>query len=192
MRNVECSDLFFGNEYATNFFLLGGVSGSFSETSGSLGATDRFSRGIALGDLNGDTHLDVIVANEGTANELLLGDGSGSFTSSTSVDVTNSNSWTTAVAIGDVDGDGNLDVLFGNRMNGNTYQNEANQLLLGDGRGGFTVSSGLEDTTVHTNVVLLGDIDGDGDLDMFIGNEGASETPGSPFKQAWCRNWLPT
>ena len=34
---------------------------------------------IAFGDVNGDGHLDVVVGNDGAANQLLIGDGNGAF-----------------------------------------------------------------------------------------------------------------
>ena len=48
---------------------------------------------------------------------------------------------TAAVALGDVNGDSFLDIVFGNDYNlqlVGTNQNWANELLLGDGAGGFT------------------------------------------------------
>mgnify|MGYP001243301510 CR=1 FL=1 len=71
-----------------------------------------------------------------------------------------------AVAVGDVDGDGYPDVVFGNGA-------FPNQLLLNDGRGRFRdATAGRLDTPAvnATTSVDLVDLDGDGDLDLLVGN----------------------
>lgn len=74
----------------------------------------------------------------------------------------------TDLAIGDVDGDGDLDAVVGNGP-------AANQLLLNDGRGRFVdatagrlLTPGIANST---NAVDLADLDGDGDLDLLVGND---------------------
>jgi len=76
----------------------------------------------------------------------------------------------------DYDGDGNLDLFV---VNGSTYERgpgkgEPNRLFRGDGKGGFT------DVTAKAGVgdrgwgygVAIGDIDNDGDPDLFVTNLG--------------------
>ena len=67
------------------------------------------------------------------------------------------------VAIGDVDGDGDLDAFVANGFG------EANKVWLNDGGGVFT-DSGQSLGTGESHAVALGDLDGDGDLDAFVGN----------------------
>ncbi|MEE9411699.1 MAG: FG-GAP-like repeat-containing protein, partial [Methylococcales bacterium] len=65
--------------------------------------------------------------------------------------------------IGDVDGDGHLDI-FGAEMTIQSNTNSQMRILYGDGAGGFTLSEldvGFED-----HETKLGDLDGDGDLDI--------------------------
>jgi hypothetical protein len=64
------------------------------------------------------------------------------------------------VALGDVDGDGDLDAVFSN------MGPRHSQVWLNDGSG-FFVDSGQE-LTQQGHGAALGDLDGDGDLDLFI------------------------
>ena len=94
---------------------------------------------------------------------------------------------TYAVALGDVDGDGDLDAVLGsvgsstsNCAEATSYQGRGrtckNQLLINDGKGGFTVasSSGIE-TEQTTRAVALADIDGDNDLDLMVAVSGGAD-----------------
>lgn len=85
----------------------------------------------------------------------------------------------------DLNRDGNQDwlVLGGNFPGGSLINTpQPGRLLLGDGRGGFTVApesmfpnSALN--TVHPRKVLSGDLNGDGYLDVFVSNHGWDTDP---------------
>jgi hypothetical protein len=69
------------------------------------------------------------------------------------------------VALGDVDGDGDLDAFVAN-ANG-----QANKVWVNDGSGDFSDGyQGLGNS--DSRAVALGDVDGDGDLDAFVVNDG--------------------
>ena len=73
---------------------------------------------------------------------------------------------TTAVALGDVDGDGDQDALIGNGGDGQ------DRLLLNDGKGRFTdaTATQLPVDADDCSAVALADLDGDGDRDALIGS----------------------
>jgi hypothetical protein len=110
---------------------------------------------VAVGDLDGDSFLDVVTANSGSGNtSVLLGDGSGSFGAPADIPAGDY-----AVALGDVNGDTVLDVVVSNYYLGTI------SVALGDGSGGF--GSPASFATGSSPVALaLGDLDGDDDLDV--------------------------
>ena len=111
----------FGTYHAANELLLQQSDGSFVAAAGfpydppgwaasPYGVTHP--RSAALGDVNGDGRLDVLVGIYNGANQLLLQQSDGSFVALAGFPGGNAN--TRSVALGDVDGDGRLDVLVGN------------------------------------------------------------------------------
>ena len=74
---------------------------------------------------------------------------------------------TASVSLGDVNGDGALDVVV---ANGRHWPGQ-NRIYLNDGRGAFTLARRLGEEEAGTYAVPLADFDGDGDLDIAVGND---------------------
>ena len=97
----------------------------------SLYHTPRPSAGVAIGDLNEDTILDLVIANRlNAANVTCLGIGDGTFSECTIINSPVGSSF--RVALEDMNGDGSLDAIF---ANGILEGGRANSICLGNGQG---------------------------------------------------------
>lgn len=155
----------------------GGTIGTFQAITQSLGTSN--STDIALGLLNDDAHLDAFVVN-GTGvlqpNRVWFGDGSGNFSDSGQA---LGSAWSESVALGDLDGDGDLDAFVVN------YNEDGNTVWLNNGgaqlgTAGIFTDTGqflLSDLSNGNSVaVALGHLNGDAFLDAVVGNDGGPNT----------------
>ncbi|MDT4966490.1 MAG: hypothetical protein QOJ64_1227 [Acidobacteriota bacterium] len=158
----------------------GNVSRLLGDGSGGFGApvivpvtSSSSFQGLVIADFNRDGKLDVGTL-DATHNgpgglprvHILLGDGSGGFASAISTSLNASDP--AALAAGDLNGDGNPDVLLVNRGGG--ANNEGSILMaLGDGAGHFG-SPSIYSVPTPSNPKSLGiaDFNGDGKIDLAI------------------------
>jgi VCBS repeat protein len=150
------------------------TNGTFDEVDG-----DGLSEPLLAADLNGDTKLDLVCANNFQQTGAILtylGKGDGSFVPARRTDLTSEALLGSAAGVADIDGDGKTDVVLGSAV------------LLGDGSGGFTGYARYR--TVDTPISLaLGDVDENGSPDLVSGTTAAAtvirtrthESLGLPF-----------
>jgi FG-GAP-like repeat len=123
-------------------------------------------------DVNGDGALDIFVANFGTPPSLLVNQGGGVYVNQSDVYIDPTISVaSTGIAQGDMDRDGDIDLLIANEgmaMNGNPPAGEVNTLLYNQGLNTrFADASALAPQQAEATWSLrLVDVNGDGWLDV--------------------------
>ncbi len=186
-------DAFVANSNQANRVWTNDGSGDFTVIPSVALPGARNSQGVKLGDLDGDGDVDAFVANStNTNNRVYLNQGGIQFgTEGTFLDSgqTLGTASSEGVALGDVDGDGDLDAFVANRSTNTgspSYSRAVNRVWInaGGSQGGTPGSffdSGQSLGNRRSTGVALGDMDGDGDLDAFVANQfDTSPTPANP------------
>ena len=126
--------------------------------------------GVAIGDVDGDGLADIFLSGNQVSNRLYLNQGAMRFVDATDeAGLRSDGAWTTGVAMGDVNGDGWLD-LYLSKSGPPGGPARRNALMINTGSGVFVDSAAaygadIEALAVHASLL---DYDRDGDLDLYL------------------------
>jgi len=157
--------------------LLGNGDGTFqTAVPYGSGGVDAYS--VAVADVNGDGNPDLLVANDcpdcatGGTVGVLLGNGDGTFQTAVAY---GSGGWESySVAVSDVNGDGNPDVVVANWCASTDCGNGSAGVLLGNGDGTFQTAVAFSSGDLYAAAVAVADLNGDGKPDLVLANSCAS------------------
>jgi uncharacterized repeat protein (TIGR01451 family) len=154
------------------YVLLGNGAGAFAPGPDSPIDVRKYPVCIAVGDLNGDTHPDLAVANSANVSEdpmssnisILLGDGAGEFTEAAGSPVT-AGSQPYWVAIANMNADATPDLVVANSASNSV------SVLIGSGSAAFNPPVNIAVGAAPRSLVVA-DFNGDTFKDIAVGNNG--------------------
>ncbi len=140
---------------------------------------DRATLALVVGDFDHDGNPDIAaiascsVGNGCESEAILLGKGDGTFGSPT---IYSDIDGPTAIAAGDFNGDGNLDLAIVDNDTNNNGGQSGGHMLLGDGKGTFRKTKRFAVGVAPTSLAAA-DFNHDGKLDLAVGNNDSYQGP---------------
>jgi len=184
-----------GSSASRNVLFLNDGTGNFIEASSLSGAGDTgYGMGVTTGDYDNDGDVDLYITNVGR-NTLLNNRGDGTFMDMTAAAGVGHEGWGASSTFFDMENDGDLDLFVTNYIDWNlgidmacdspfgipdycspnAYDAPSRDVLFqNDGNGTFTdISSkaGLHSSFGNGLGVVVGDVQGDGFVDVFVAND---------------------
>ncbi|WMN11888.1 BspA family leucine-rich repeat surface protein [Marivirga salinae] len=132
------------------------TTASFTETRYDVGG---FLSVVASGDFDNDGYVDMATGSGTSVVNIYLNNGLGGFSFTTALPLTGA-SGAGGISVGDMDGDGNLDLVVAKSGTGNL------DLFKGNGDGSFSVLSSIAGVTGGTGGIIMEDFNNDGYLDL--------------------------
>lgn len=168
----------------------GNCDGVWQESSSGLDGTG-WGNGVAMADVDADGNLDIIAAHS-TGPRVWLGDGTGKWrAASEGLPAPEIHGLYWGIAVGDVNGDGKLDIASGAALPG------AEVFIQEKGETGPRWRRAVEGITpMNALGVAIGDLDGDGHADLVVAGKANLEEIGGvygvfPFFGDGQGNWTP-
>jgi FG-GAP-like repeat len=151
---------------------LGNGMGGFTVVPGALVSGSPWT--LALADLNGDSNLDLIVADVGAKLAVLTGNGNGTFNARVEYAIPD---LANQIATGDINGDGDIDVATANGAMASV------SILYGNGTGVLAPAVTIPMTNFNADLtfasgIAIGDFDQDGLGELAVTANGNFASPG--------------
>jgi hypothetical protein len=171
MNNDLWPDLVLASERGALFYRnVGGKFQLIDVPQGELQDKNLFL--VALVDADNDGNQDLFASTYGDGNYLLLNRKNG-FEETELVRLDSLQRLTISAGFGDLDQDGDLDIVLGNWSSGveKLFSPEESTNYLLERDGDTYTTTAIEDVRGETNSVLIADVNGDGSPDLLFGND---------------------